>query len=657
MKQIILYILLSLNTVLIAQSPLFFSEMIENLTNTLAETQVSSRKLRLALMPLNIAGGDPTQITDKFGAYFTETLTGRLSKETDRYKLYERSRLDALLQEASLTQSGLMDADAALKIGELAPIDVILSGTYSILTKTIAVNMRLIDVVSGEILVTYQQNIYIDKDLQTLLSESRHQQKKDPCLEKRNYLNNLLNDLSTEEKVERIVRFATHIPFDMDCGKIHFDLISTFRRYNIEDKSYRLFMIKTLNGIKYPTNDERALAIIKYLGKDTQIDEQEWQSGLTSISRVGNRYLSSYLSALLFPEGAEADQQIVNQRAKVFLEKALDKEIGLPVPVGFTFAFFELMDAFNYVYTKSNQHIFPIYQSYSAKLERNAKTIPKIHSLLSKMYWRESDSQRRRDILDWLIRHYQEREMDKKAADDIFGFARDLQVKGTGSYKHNDEIPAPQEHRQIFLNQCETLFCDGLKISKFRSQIEDREDFCLTNGIPCPGIIPTVEECLTMLDAEDSSQRDRAAEILAKMGQKADKAEKKLIEILEDSGVSDRRYSRLVRQQAIITLGNLKTKNPKAINVLCESLGSTEYKIPDFASDALVQIGIAAVEALSERLFHKFGSVQYKAAVILGRIGPAARGALKSLRKVIETTNNSAVHSAAKQAVKMIDGN
>jgi hypothetical protein len=657
MNKFIFYIFLSLNTVLLAQTPLFFSEMIEELVSTLAETQITSRKLRLALIPLAVAGSDPTQMTDKFGAYFTETLTGRIGQETDRYKLYERSRLDAVLQEASLTQSGLMDADAALKIGELAPIDVILSGTYSVLAKTIAVNMRLIDVVSGEILVTYQQDILIDKDVLSLLTESRQKQKKDPCLEKQDYLKNLLNDLSTEEKVDQIVRFAANIPFDMNCGKIHYDLMWTFSRYKIENAFYRLFLIKTLNSIEYPTNDERALAIIKYLGKDGEIDNQEWNSGLNSIAKVGNRYLSSYLRALLFPGGAEADQQFVNQRAEIFLEKVLDNKIGLPVPISFTFAFFELMDAYSYIYAKTNRHIFPVYKSYSAKLDRDKKTIPKIHSVLSKMYWRESDPLRRRKILDWLIDHYQQREIDKKAGDDIFGFASDLEVKGTGNYTHTDEIPAPKEHRQIFLKQCESLFCAGLKISKFRSQIEDRQDFCLTNGIPCPGIIPTVEECMTMLDAEESSECDRAAEILAKMGHKAVKAEGKLITILEDSGVSDRRYSRLVREQAIITLGNLKTENPRAIKVLCESLGSTEYKIPDFASDALVQIGSAAVAALSERLFHKFGSVQYKAAVILGRIGPAARGALNSLRKVIETTNNSAVHSAAKQAVRMIEDN
>jgi len=563
--------------------------------------------------------------------------------------------LDAVLREASLTQSGLMEADAALKIGELAPIDLVLSGTYTSLTKTIAIHMRLIDVVSGEILLTFQRNAIIDDDLKLLLKRAESTEKKDPCLEKQEYLNTLLNDLSTEEKINRIVLFAQNIPFDMECGKIHFTLMNAFKRYDIDDQNYREFLLKTLRGIAYPANDDRASAIIQYLGKDGEIDNEEWEIGIASVARVGNRYLSSYLRNLLLPGKSDPDEQQVVNRSEFYLTQALDGKIGLPVPVSFNFAFFELMDAFNYIYAKDNRYIFSVYQSFSDKLTTDEKTIPKIHSILSKMYWRETDTQDRADLLKRLIRHFHDRPMDEKTAGDIYDFVRDLEIKGTGAYARDNEIPAPAGHRLQFINQCKELFCEGLKISKFRSQIEDRQDFCLMNDIPCPGVIPTVDECIVLLESVEWAEQDRAAEILSRMGNKAAKAENNLIIILEKSGVSDDRYSRLVREKAIITLGNLKSENPRAINTLCESLGSTEYKIPDFASDALVNIGSAAVPALAERLFHKFGSVQYKAAVILGRIGTDARGALPALKKVIKMTNNSAVHSAAAQAVKMIE--
>jgi hypothetical protein len=639
----------------IAQTAVGFPEMMDELVTELSEAQVSSRTLRLAVMPLSVAGADPTILNDKFGSYFTEALTGQLARESDRFKLYERSRLDALLKEASLTQSGLMDKNAALRIGELAPIDLILSGTYTTLTKTIAIHMRLIDVVSGEILLTFQRDVFIDDDLKMLLRPSATSEKKDPCLEKQEYLKSLLNDLSTTEKVERIVVFARNIPFDMECGKIHFTLINAFKRYNIESGSYHMFLLKTLSGIAYPANDERASAILQYLGKDGEINDEEWEVGIASIARVGNRYLSSYLRYLLLPYKTDPDEQKVVQRSAYFLKEALDGKIGLPVPVSFNFAFFELMDAFNYVYAKDNRYILPVFLSFSDKLRMDEQAIPKVHSLLSKLYWRETDSQKRSELLERLIRHFHERSMDEDAAEDLYDFVKDLEVRGTGNYARDNEIPAPTGHRAEFINHCKELFCEGLKISKFRSQIEDRQDFCLMNDIPCPGVIPTVEECIAMLESAEWAEQDRAAEILSRMGEKAAKAENKLVSILEKSGVSDDRYSRKIREKAIVTLGNLKTKNPRAINTLCESLSSTEYKIPDFASNALVNIGSAAVSALTDRLFDKFGSVQYKAAVILGRIGNDARGALPSLKKVIETTNNSAVHSAAKQAVRLIE--
>ena len=150
---------------LIAQENL--DDVIDELVEKLDDAHDSSRKMRLAIIPLTQAGSVTTS-QQTFGAYFAETLISRLAEKSDKFRLFERSRLDALMQEAALGQSGLMDAEAAIRLGELAPIDAVFSGTYTLLSKEIVINSRMIDVVSGEILLSFSSKVLLTSQLEGL---------------------------------------------------------------------------------------------------------------------------------------------------------------------------------------------------------------------------------------------------------------------------------------------------------------------------------------------------------------------------------------------------------------------------------------------------------------------------------------------------------
>ena len=149
-------------------------------------------------------------------------------------------------------------------------------------------------------------------------------------------------------------------------------------------------------------------------------------------------------------------------------------------------------------------------------------------------------------------------------------------------------------------------------------------------------------------------ERDRAAELLARMGERAAPAEGKMIEIVSRSTLNRDQYGSEVRRQAVRVLGNLRSSDGRAIAGLCDLLASTEYRMPDDAIEALTRIGAPAVPQLRRKLFDRFGSVQYRAAVILGQIGAPARAALPDLQKLADTTLNGDIRNAAMQAVQQI---
>lgn len=629
------------------------SECLSELVEQMEKANLPERKVRLAVLALSPTGGLPAGATNAFGDYFSETLTSELRRRTEKFKLYERARLDLILQEAALGQVGVIDAGTAVKIGELAPIDAIFSGTYTPLKQTVAVNARLIDVVSGEILLTYGGKILLSEDIAAMFRPAPPEERAERCTRQQNGVRRLLNDLSGAEKVDGVVAAATAIPFDADCGKIHYEVMGAFRRYKIDHAGYRDFLIATLQGIEFPGNDDRAQEIIRYLGKDGAIDELEWREGLKAAVKIGNYSLSGYLRSLLRPDNVLQPESLTVQRGGVFLDLALRREVGLPVAIDFDRAFQALMRGLVYNYAEDNRYLIPLYRQYHPQLA--GEDPPFIYSLLNNMYWREPGETAREEILDWIIAHFKQRSDGEKAGTALYEFAASLDTKGRSQYGNNDDaIPAPPVHLARFLEACRELLCRVLSETRYRSQVEDREDFCLEHGIVCPGVIPSVAECLAALDSEDNFKRDRAAELLARMGERAQPAEGKMIEIVSRSTLNRDQYGSEVRRQAVRVLGNLRSSDGQAIAGLCDLLASTEYRMPDEAVEALARIGAPAVPQLRQKLFDRFGSVQYRAAVILGQIGPPARAALPDLQKLADTTLNGDIRNAATQALQQI---
>ncbi|MBI4063695.1 MAG: hypothetical protein HY401_05265 [Elusimicrobia bacterium] len=103
---------------------------------------------------------------------FADSVTGALLK-TGRLRLVERSRLDALLNEAKLAQTGLIDSATAAKLGRQLGAQAIILGSLTSVSvhdekqslgfawvKTrrveITVEARLVAIETGEILASAQ---------------------------------------------------------------------------------------------------------------------------------------------------------------------------------------------------------------------------------------------------------------------------------------------------------------------------------------------------------------------------------------------------------------------------------------------------------------------------------------------------------------------
>ncbi len=658
-----------------------YVEVTNELSQKVIATPLSTVPFRLAVVPF-AATKFSVETSTQFGDYLTETIIGALAGHPAKIKLFERTRLDAVLKEQEFILTDLMKPAAALKIGQLVPIDALLSGTYTKLKSYIDVSARLIDVASGEILMSYNGRVKMNKNLATLFKNTNNvvvinntkpqpnngnpvnvtvnntinngnenkKSKEEICKERSDEFVARLSDLSSPEKINKLVNDATKVPFDNVCGKFHYEIMYNFAKYKIEDSNYHRFILQTLDTIANPAGDNRAYEIFAYLAADKMIEEPEWAAGLHAMSRVGNYSLSSYLR-IFFIKAPENDEATSLKRIDTFLKLAQENKIGLPRPLPFESVFFETMEGMR-DNTKLGSYVF---KNYSKQLTLDEKSRPKIFQELDYLYQYETEPQKKTETIGWIADFFNANEYPK-AHEHLYEFAHHFEL--TDYEDRNEKIRKeyPEADLKILVSRCQSKFSSYATLTPYPSQKEDRINFCVKYNVPIAGIIPSMEEASAILRGNNLEEQLRVIKLLTLMGNRPKAIESDLINLFDKRTLEDKGKLDDIQTIAIGILGNIKTQSPKVINHLISVLphygNDTEA-----AKESLVKIGKAAVPALITRLdktTDQDGGLQYQLITILGKIGKDANPAERSISRVLKINRNQDVVYAAEAALQSI---
>jgi hypothetical protein len=683
MKHILIFALLASTSLSLAQKSRKYTDVTDELSKKVIATPVSTVPFRLAVVPF-AATKFSVETSTQFGEYLTETIIGALAGHPAKIKLFERTRLDAVLKEQEFILTDLMKPAAALKIGQLVPIDALLSGTYTKLKSYIDVSARLIDVASGEILMSYNGRIKMTKNLATLFknptnlvvinntqplpsngnpvnvtvnntintgNNENKKTKEEICKERSNEFIARLSDLSSNDKINKLVNDAIKIPFDNVCGKFHYEIMYNFAKYKIQDNNYQRFILQTLDTITNPTSDNRSFEIFQFLAADKVIDEAEWLAGLHAMSRVGNYTLSSYLR-IFFIKAPLNDEVTSLKRIDTFLGLAQESKIGLPRQLPFETVFFEMMESLR-DNTRLSRYIF---KNYSKQFRLNEESKSKVFHELDYLYQYEADPTKKTETVSWISEFFNDNEYPK-AHEHLYEFARHFEL--TDYEDRNEKIREefPEADLKILVSLCQSKFSSYATLTPYPSQKEDRINFCVRYNVPITGVIPSMQEAGALLRGTNLDEQLRVVKLLTLMNNKPKIIENDLINLFDRRTLEDRGKLNEIQTIAIEILGNIKTQNPKAINHMINVLPN--YGIDTKAAEeSLVKIGKAAVPALIARLdktTDQDGGPQYQLITILGKIGKDANATERSINRILKINRNKDVVYAAEAALQSIN--
>ena len=677
----ILFILFALITgITHAQKSKTQAKAVDDLVTRLSAVRLPSQPTRLAIVPF-ISSSPSSDAKNTFGEYLTELVIGKIDQDANQFKLFERSRLDAIFKENELMLSGMMNPSEAIRIGQLLPIDALFSGTYTKLKSYVDISGRLIDVTTGEILTTYTGRIKMTGNIKTLFPDNpivssnvrenvpvnnttnvnvtttTPQTEEEACKIRVNEFKLMLTDFSTPEKVDAIANEAMKTPFDNICGKLHYEAMYAFNRYKVQHEPYRSFLLTTLDKIALPSQDDRSLTIIEFLTKDHDLNAKEWTVVLNAISRTEHgvyRYLHSALERTDIPTGTN--------RIDAYFQLVKQQKLGLPQPTTYDHAFYQMMQGLG----KNQELLLYTYERYSEQLEAVPQYSVNNHLLyLNRMYEAEANPETKTKVLRWIARYFQKYESDK-SGDKLYEFAYKYRLRE--NYNDNKSIALeneetakkfPESDLKLLIQLCNDKFAAYAIQTPYVSQLEDRINFCVKYGIAVPGVIPTMAEAELVLKGNDLKEQERVIKLLVQMGTKPKPLENTLIQLFDKRSLEDKELLISIQAYAMEVLGNVRTTNTKAINYMVSKVMSYNYKESDKAQEAISKIGKAAVDplitALKATTIHD-GGLRYKLVVLLGKNGKEARAAEPVLLKIQKESTNKDIQYAIEAALQAIRG-
>lgn len=148
----------------------------------------ANAKMRLAVLEFQNNGNEGSQATDAVCRGITDMLTTELFK-TGAFEVYERSRMEAMAKEQSMSATGVLDPGTAVSLGRIAGVETVVIGAVTEFSfnqsggiiplpiggwggvaigsqkATVALDLRVIDVETGKVRMVAREKGTADKSL------------------------------------------------------------------------------------------------------------------------------------------------------------------------------------------------------------------------------------------------------------------------------------------------------------------------------------------------------------------------------------------------------------------------------------------------------------------------------------------------------------
>src|SRR5437879_3154441 len=147
----------------VAAMPLSAQDM-KPLSSLLAKSISASRRKTVAVVDFTDLQGNVTEL----GRYLAEDLSVDLVGDAKGLEVIERNQLKVILQEHRLFATGLIDPQTARKLGQIAGVDALVTGTITAFGDTVRLSAKILDTQTAKMLGAATSDIPKTKAIEDL---------------------------------------------------------------------------------------------------------------------------------------------------------------------------------------------------------------------------------------------------------------------------------------------------------------------------------------------------------------------------------------------------------------------------------------------------------------------------------------------------------
>ena len=145
-----------------------FDVQLEQLAEVLAKKIEGKGKAKIAVWGFFTENSEKTAL----GNYITEDFSVYLTNFGDKFEVIDRNHLDVLLKEHRLNAEGYIDENTAKELGKIVAVDVIITGTYTVLNSVIKVRAKALDTETALQFAASMGNLPLNENIASYLGVS-----------------------------------------------------------------------------------------------------------------------------------------------------------------------------------------------------------------------------------------------------------------------------------------------------------------------------------------------------------------------------------------------------------------------------------------------------------------------------------------------------
>jgi hypothetical protein len=103
------------------------------------------------------------------GKYIADLISANLVNDQGNFEVFDRDNLSGITEAKKLMAEGYIDADKAKELGKLLAVDAIIIGNYTVLSSTLKLSLKALDVNSGFVIAATMKDLPMTADAGALL--------------------------------------------------------------------------------------------------------------------------------------------------------------------------------------------------------------------------------------------------------------------------------------------------------------------------------------------------------------------------------------------------------------------------------------------------------------------------------------------------------